>query len=184
MPLSEQEFANQDDNILFQLIKKKQWQKGSVLLPTLANSRDRYGNTPLHDALGFQAPTSFIVALLKEYPEACRVHGTDDWLPLHVAAMWGSSPHVVERLIRHYPQALDNVGCGGIKGRTPRHVSNNFPANKQLLERPTQEWLDMVHDGKRPLEEEPLKRSEHCVSNKRETPAVRTETVLSSSTRL
>ena len=103
MPLSEQDFANQDDNILFQLIKKKKFQKASVFLPTLSSSRDQYGNTPLHAALGFGAPESFIVGLLKHYPEACQVHGTDDWLPLHIAAMWGCTSNIVELLIRQYP---------------------------------------------------------------------------------
>lgn len=47
----------------------------------------------------------------------------------------------MELIIRAYPQALDDPGEGGIKGRTPRHFSQRFAHNRELLERSTEEWI-------------------------------------------
>lgn len=141
MPLAEADFADQEDNSLFRHIKTKQW---GNLDYSLANTRDRYGNTPLHAALGYQAPDDVLVRLLTAYPDAVKVHGSDEWLPLRVAAMWGASTPICEQLIRAYPAALDDRGQEGIKGRTPRHFSARFPHNKELLERSTQEWIEII----------------------------------------
>ena len=141
MPLSEEEYADQDDNPLFVAIKVQQdWMKATALIDEYADSRDRFDNTPLHAAIGYKAPDEFTLKLLKAFPDACQVHGTDDWLPLHVAAMWGSSPSIMEAIIKQYPDGLDDCGQGGVKGKTPRHYSSKFQATKALLEKPTQEW--------------------------------------------
>jgi hypothetical protein len=140
MPLSEEEYADRDDNVLFVAIKKKDWRTASVFIDHYADSRDCFGNTPLHAALGFKAPDQLLMELIRRNPEACKVHGTDDWLPLHVAAMWGSSSAFMEILIRQYPEALDDCGQGGVKGKTPRLYSRMFPANRALLEKSTEEW--------------------------------------------
>ena len=147
MVLQQSEFAASDDNALFQLLKTKQWDAASHLVmdgvqPELARETDRYGNTPLHTAIGFQAPDALLRRLLDLYPDAARVHGTDDWLPLHIAAMWGSSADILERLILLYPQALDDTGEPGIKGRTPRHFAPRFDdPRREMLERSTADWL-------------------------------------------
>ena len=153
MVIPQSSYAASDDNALFQLLKTQNWDMASNLLsegaqPELARETDRYGNTPLHTAIGFQAPSSLLRRLLDLHPGAAHVHGTDDWLPLHVAAMWGSSADVLERLIRLHPDALDDQGEPGIKGRTPRHFAPRFDdARREMLERPTAEWRAHVGIG-------------------------------------
>ena len=151
MPLAPEDFADQDDNDLFRSIKEKDWdlvrrqlQDGVVVQSGMVNTVDTYGNTPLHAALGYKAPDDILTQLISLHPDACRFHGSDDWLPLHVAAMWGASSTVVEMLIRSYPEGLDDKASGGIKGRTPRHFSARFPHNRELLERSTNEWKALI----------------------------------------
>lgn len=150
MPLSQEEFADENDNELFRCIKRTDWTAAETLLASpegqqMATQRDVYGSTPLHASLGYKAPESLILSLLKIHPEAAKVHGTgDDWLPLHVAAMYGCSCTVMEALIRAFPQGLDDPGEGGIKGRTPRHFSQRFPHNQELLELTTDEWIALI----------------------------------------
>lgn len=155
MPLAQEEFADKDDNELFRCIKRTDWSAVEALLTTedgqqMASQRDVFGSTPLHAALGYKAPDSIILSVLEIDPDATKVHGTgDDWLPLHVAAMYGSSTSVMEALIRFYPQGLDDPGEGGLKGRTPRHFSQRFPHNRKLLERPTDEWIALIEAEQR-----------------------------------
>lgn len=150
MPLAQEEYADQEDNELFRCIKKSDWDAAEALLTAnegqqMATSKDVYGSTPLHAALGYKAPDSLILTLLELYPDATKIHGTgDDWLPLHVAAMWGASAAAMEALIRANPQALDDPGEGGIKGRTPRHFSQRFSHNRELLERSTDDWVALI----------------------------------------
>ena len=143
MTLSEEEFANKDDSILLKSIKLQKWDKALKHLDE-AQEADVYGNLPLHAAIGFKAPDDFVLRLLQIYPDATKVHGTDEWLPLHVAAMWGTSSVVMEALIRAHPQALDDGGQDNIKGKTPRHYSTRFEHNRKLLERPTDEWMALI----------------------------------------
>lgn len=147
MPLSVQEFADKEDHELFVAIKVKDWERAESLIeaePHLIQAEDRFGNTPLHSALGFQAPEHLSLKLLETFPNAAKVHGTEDWLPLHVASMWGAPSNVVEALIRAYPEALDDDASGDIKGRTPRHFAERFPHLTPLLMRPTNEWQAMI----------------------------------------
>jgi hypothetical protein len=150
MPLSENEFANEDDNALFQSIKGKDWERVRGLInqasaeKSLLQELDIYENTALHAAIGYQAPDDILLALIEGYPQATMIHGANEWLPLHVAAMWGSSPKVMTALIQEHPAGLDDRGQGGIKGRTPRHFKDRFPHNKDLLERSTEEWTAMI----------------------------------------
>jgi len=166
MPLPQEEFANPDDSPLFQRIKTQNWPAAASLLLTAdddddddgsaraaARETDRYGNTVLHSAIGFQAPEALLLRLLELHPDATRVHGTDDWLPLHVAAMWGyTSARVMESMIRLHPQALDDKGAPGIKGRTPRHFAARFAEDderRQMLERSTADWVARIEkEGK------------------------------------
>lgn len=149
MTLSAEEFSDEDDSTLLKTIKLQQWTEAATMISSaegaaMTKQVDKYGNLPLHTAIGFKAPDSLILSILKEYPEATKQHGTDYWLPLHVAAMWGTSTEVMEALIRAYPEALDDVGEPGIKGRTPRHFNTRFPHNRELLERSTKEWKKMI----------------------------------------
>eukprot|EP00568_Trieres_chinensis_P002058 CAMPEP_0183309260 /NCGR_PEP_ID=MMETSP0160_2-20130417/24700_1 /TAXON_ID=2839 ORGANISM="Odontella Sinensis, Strain Grunow 1884" /NCGR_SAMPLE_ID=MMETSP0160_2 /ASSEMBLY_ACC=CAM_ASM_000250 /LENGTH=152 /DNA_ID=CAMNT_0025473259 /DNA_START=26 /DNA_END=484 /DNA_ORIENTATION=+ len=151
MTLSEEEYADASDSNLLRLIKASKWDDVRSSLRMDAGkvesmTPDAFGNLPLHAAIGFRAPDDIIMALMNLHPDATRTHGTEDWLPLHVAAMWGSSAKVMEALIREYPQALDDEGKGGIKGRTPRHFASRFLWNKELLERPTSDWLGVIGD--------------------------------------
>uniref|UniRef100_A0A7S4HLP8 Uncharacterized protein n=1 Tax=Odontella aurita TaxID=265563 RepID=A0A7S4HLP8_9STRA len=149
MTLSSDEYADSSDSQLLQQIKSTRWEKLRCVLKSpdgraMAKKPDVYGNLPLHAAIGYKAPDDVILEILRIHPQATREHGTDYWLPLHVAAMWGTSPEVLEAIIREYPLALDDVGEPGIKGRTPRHFSDRFKHNKELLERPTSEWVRLV----------------------------------------
>ena len=147
MTLSESEYANKADSELFQAIKTQKWPLVEQLLqeqPSLTKEPDEHGNMPLHSAIGFKCPDDILLKLLDSYPEACRVHGTDDWLPLHVAAMWGVSKEIMEALIRTYPEGLDDSGQTSNKGRSPRHFSGRFQHNKELLERSTEEWKKQI----------------------------------------
>jgi hypothetical protein len=148
MPL--EDYTDEEDNPLFRAIKKCEWSKAEALLATqegkdMANQQDAFLNTPLHAALGYKAPDDFIIDLIQSNKGATKIHGTgNEWLPLHVAAMYGSSTKVMETIIRAYPQALDDPGEGGIKGRTPRHFSQRFVHNRELLERSTNEWVAII----------------------------------------
>ena len=146
MTLSESEYASKSDNELFQAIKVQQWPLVEKLLeeePHLAAEPDEHENMPLHSAIGFRCPDPLLLKLLDAYPDACRRHGTDDWLPLHVAAMWGVSTGVMEALILAHPEGLDDSGQDSNKGRTPRHFSGRFEHNRELLERSTEDWKKM-----------------------------------------
>ena len=134
-----------DDTLLMKMVKQKKWSKALSFLNTpygydMASHVDEFGNTLLHVALGYKAPDEFLLKLIDVYPDATTVKGVDDWLPLHVAAMWGCSSAVMDAIIRQYPQALDAVGTSG---RTPRHFSARVPHNKESLERTTAEWMSM-----------------------------------------
>lgn len=147
MTLSQSEYSNKSDSELFQAIKTQKWQMVEKLLqeePSLTKEPDEHGNMPLHSAIGFKCPDHILMKLLDAYPEACRIHGTDDWLPLHVAAMWGVSTDVMEALIRTYPEGLDNSGQSTNKGRSPRHFSTRFEHNREILERSTEEWKKVL----------------------------------------
>mmetsp|Transcript_14195 Transcript_14195/g.16515 ORF Transcript_14195/g.16515 Transcript_14195/m.16515 type:complete len:105 (-) Transcript_14195:694-1008(-) len=90
MTLSEAEYANSGDNVLLQHIKCKRWEEATKLLETvkgqtMAQEADDFNNLPLHAAIGYKAPDNFLLRLLECYPLATRKHGTDDWLPLHIA---------------------------------------------------------------------------------------------------
>jgi hypothetical protein len=151
MPLSALDYADKADNELMKTIKAQQWQLAVTMLKSqkgqdMAREKDIYDNTPLHAAIGYKAPDELILTLLQRFPEATRVHGTDYWLPLHVAAMWGTSPGVMEAIIRLYPDALDDTGEPGIKGRTPRHFSRRFAHNKEALERSTSSWIAIINN--------------------------------------
>jgi hypothetical protein len=107
MTLSEFEYASKSDSELFQAIKTQKWPLVEKLLqeePHLAKTEDEVGNVPLHSAIGFKCPDDLVLRLLAVNPKACQVHGTDDWLPLHIAAMWGVSTDVMTALIRTYPE--------------------------------------------------------------------------------
>jgi len=144
MTLSENEYASKDDSELFQAIKTMKWPLVETLLqerPELAREPDEYGNMPLHSAIGFKCPDLVLLKVLDAHPGACRIHGTDDWLPLHIAAMWGVSTTVMEALILTHPDGLDDSGQStNNKGRSPRHFSTRFQHNQELLERSTEEW--------------------------------------------
>lgn len=163
MPLSPQEYADVNDSVLFQAIKQSNWEETRRLLKmkdaketktttttideatsSLVQDVDQYGNTPLHAALGYQAPDDILMQLLHIYPAATKVHGTEDWTPLHVASMWGCSTVVLTALITAHPHALDDAGQGGLKGRTPRHFRHRFPALQPLLDRSTDEWISLI----------------------------------------
>mmetsp|Transcript_13092 Transcript_13092/g.28398 ORF Transcript_13092/g.28398 Transcript_13092/m.28398 type:complete len:154 (-) Transcript_13092:184-645(-) len=153
MTLSEEQYAHDEDSELLVQIKTKNWSRVKSMLAStegkkMSAQKDVYGNLPIHAAIGYQAPEDVSLALIEAYPEAAGVHGTDYWLPLHVAAMYGCSPAVMEALIRAYPQGLDDEGEPNIKGRTPRHFSARFKHNTALLERPTEEWIKLVDEGK------------------------------------
>eukprot|EP00544_Gedaniella_sp_CCMP2646_P010215 CAMPEP_0202481756 /NCGR_PEP_ID=MMETSP1361-20130828/1244_1 /ASSEMBLY_ACC=CAM_ASM_000849 /TAXON_ID=210615 /ORGANISM="Staurosira complex sp., Strain CCMP2646" /LENGTH=157 /DNA_ID=CAMNT_0049109345 /DNA_START=124 /DNA_END=597 /DNA_ORIENTATION=+ len=154
MPLAKEDYADSEDNDLFRAIKNCDWTEAQALLRTeegkqMANEQDSFSNTPLHAALGYKAPDEFIIDLLNTNKKAITIHATgNEWLPLHVAAMYGSSAKVMELIIRAYPQALDDPGEGGIKGRTPRHFSQRFPHNRELLDRSTDEWVAIVKADK------------------------------------
>ena len=153
MPLSQEDFADVNDNELFRAIKLQKWDKTQQLLEgshgdQLIRDCDTYGNTALHSAIGYKAPDELLLAMIDMYPEATTVHGTEDWTPLHVASMWGCSSRVMTAIIRANPAALDDAGQGGIKGRTPRHFSDRFPHNKELLDRPTDAWIACIEEEK------------------------------------
>ena len=154
MPISD--YSNEGDNELVVAIKAKNWERVRTMLEEdeettvqLIRGRDEYGNAPLHAALGFLAPDDVSLTILHKYPEAVMVRGTEDWLPLHVAAMWGASPKVVEALIRQYPAALDDRAAGPPKGRTPRHFGARREETRHLFERSTEEWETIIDDGRR-----------------------------------
>jgi ankyrin repeat protein len=148
-PRSEDHSQSNDtkkENILMKMVKQKKWSKALSFLITdygrdIVTHQDEFDNTLLHIALGYQAPEDFLIKLIEIYPEATQVKGVDDWLPLHVAAMWGCNASVMEAIIREYPEALD---VAGEKGRTPRHFSKRFAHNTELLERTTEEWLSLT----------------------------------------
>ncbi len=154
MTLSVEEYPDEADSKLNRLIKSSDWEAARGMLNTeeggkMTRMADKYGNLPLHFCLGYRAPDDIILSTLSHYPDATRMHGTDYWLPLHIAAMWGSSPRVMEEIIKCYPQGLDDTGEPGIKGRTPRHfATDRFTQNKPLLERSTAEWIKLIELNK------------------------------------
>jgi hypothetical protein len=151
MTLPTSEYADAEDSVLLKQLKASAWEKAEQLLDTttaegkaMVQQGDKYDNLPLHVAIGYKAPDELTLKILHLYPDAAKVHGTDYWLPLHVAAMWGVSAAVLEPLILAYPQGLDDPGEPDIKGRTPRHFKTVFAHNTALLERSTDEWLSVA----------------------------------------
>jgi hypothetical protein len=167
MTLAAEDFSNEGDSALFQAIKQQRWDTNVKTLletePELTKEPDKYGNLPLHTAIGFKCPDdALLLELLALNPSACQVHGTDYWLPLHIAVMWGVSSPVLEGLILAYPQGLDDAGDPSIKGRTPRHFSNRFAHNKEALERSTEEWIQQAAS-----KQEECNREEHMEQKRR-----------------
>eukprot|EP00977_Amphora_coffeiformis_P012201 scaffold3014_cov172-Amphora_coffeaeformis.AAC.3 len=173
MPLAPRDYANVSDNVLFQSIKQSNWDQTRQLLGmkddmngetntttdestslSLVQDVDQYGNTPLHAALGYQAPEDILLHLLHLHPAATAAHGTEDWTPLHVASMWGCSTDVLTAIITANPHALDDAGQGGLKGRTPRHFRHRFPALQPLLDRSTDEWVSSIQQEQQPSSEQ------------------------------
>mmetsp|Transcript_10197 Transcript_10197/g.24517 ORF Transcript_10197/g.24517 Transcript_10197/m.24517 type:complete len:196 (-) Transcript_10197:258-845(-) len=184
MPLSQSDFANDGDSPLLVAIKAQRWDEASKhlgLVPQPASAAaggdadgdggeqdmvkipDEYGNLPLHAAIGFKAPDTFLLKLIDANPSASEVHGSDDWTPLHIAAMYGCSLKVMKALILANPKALDDDGSysnsntdkdgsgtssgsgSGIKRKTPRHYAGRHsPEIKELLLRPTDEWMKLI----------------------------------------
>ena len=144
MALSESEYVGKNDSSLFEAIKTQNWISVEQLLqeePNLTTVNDEFGNLPLHSAIGFKCPDQILRNILVLNPLACKIHGTDDWLPIHIAAMWGVSTEIMTALIRTYPEGLDDSGqTSNNKGRTPRHFSKRFEHNRELLERSTEDW--------------------------------------------
>jgi hypothetical protein len=97
----------------------------------------------LHVALGYKAPDEFLLELIDVYPDATTVKGVDDWLPLHVAAMWGCSSAVMDAIIRQYPQALDACRDAVVGTNSPTFLGARVPHNKESFERTTAEWMSM-----------------------------------------
>lgn len=141
-------------NELDNLIKQSQWTRARSVLsgqngPSLSRKPDPYGNVALHTAIGYKAPDDFVLDLLRTYPEATRLHGTDYWTPLRVAAMWGASVDVIEALIRVWPEALDDTGSEGVKGRCPSHFSTKFEGRaREALERSVVDWKLIIAQEK------------------------------------
>ena len=152
MTLSADEYADTNDSELLRLIKASDWDGVTAMIETetgkaMTTQPDIYGNLPLHACLGYKAPDDIVLSILRCNPDATRVHGTDYWLPLHICAMWGSSTRVMSEIIGYYPQALDDVGEPGIKGRTPRHFAPRFKHNTELLERSTEDWIRIIAES-------------------------------------
>lgn len=107
MPLAREDYADSEDNDLFRAIKNCDWTEAQALLRTeegkqMANEQDAFSNSPLHAALGYKAPDEFIIDLLNTNKKATTIHATgNEWLPLHVAAIYGSSAKV------HYTCTLE-----------------------------------------------------------------------------
>ena len=153
MTLSPDEYANEGDSELLQCIKASNWPAVHAILKTdegkaATKEMDMFGNLPLHACIGYKAPDEIILSILSHHPDATRMHGTDYWLPLHICAMWGSSATVMEEIIKCYPQALDDYGEPGIKGRSPRHFSARFKHIEHLLLRSTAEWFRIIEESK------------------------------------
>lgn len=130
---------------LMELLKNRKWLEVHTLLQTpygqsmTITCRDEYQNTPLHVAIGYQAPEEIQLYILQLYPTACQIYETEDgWIPLHIAAMWGCPTTVMEALILTNPDGLDQKEF--TKGRTPRYFSSRFGHNEPLLQRSTQDW--------------------------------------------
>ncbi len=144
MTLSRDEYANPQDSELV-------WEGVELLFKieegrTMSMVLDIYGNLPSYASFGYKAPDEIILSILYHNPEATKRHGSDYWIPLHVAAMWRSSAKVMEELIKLNPQALDDQGEPGIKWRAPRHFEARFKHLKILLERSTSEWIKSFNE--------------------------------------
>eukprot|EP00548_Thalassiothrix_antarctica_P005785 CAMPEP_0194143856 /NCGR_PEP_ID=MMETSP0152-20130528/12964_1 /TAXON_ID=1049557 /ORGANISM="Thalassiothrix antarctica, Strain L6-D1" /LENGTH=155 /DNA_ID=CAMNT_0038843445 /DNA_START=44 /DNA_END=507 /DNA_ORIENTATION=+ len=153
MTLSEEEYSDETDNLLLKKIKLSSWDDVANLLSKnhiMIKELDKFGNTALHAMIGFKAPEELLLTAIQLHPEATKQHGTDYWLPLHIAAMWGTTTKVMEAIIEQYPEALDDAGdSNSIKGRTPRHFSTRFNnKHRELLERSTIEWKQIIEEKK------------------------------------
>lgn len=148
MTLSQEQYANDDDSILIENLKLQNWVEVSSILeksPDLVRHQDQYGNLPLHTSIGFSAPLNIILRILSLYPQAAAIHGSNEWLPLHIAAMYSTDTEILEQLVRVFPEGLDDEGQGGVKGRTPKHFATRWGENgKEILLRSVQEWKDLV----------------------------------------
>eukprot|EP00586_Coscinodiscus_wailesii_P015780 CAMPEP_0172500298 /NCGR_PEP_ID=MMETSP1066-20121228/136525_1 /TAXON_ID=671091 /ORGANISM="Coscinodiscus wailesii, Strain CCMP2513" /LENGTH=396 /DNA_ID=CAMNT_0013274451 /DNA_START=74 /DNA_END=1261 /DNA_ORIENTATION=+ len=139
-------------NRLHKQIENNNYKQATRLLsspqgPKLAEKCDNDGDVPLHVAIYHNSPDEFTLALIDAYNGAVAVRNKKMELPLHYATYYGASPRVIERLIRVYPQGLEERDKWG---NTPM---DNALKGKQLgddaigmVQKGTDFWMRLIKE--------------------------------------
>lgn len=120
--------------VLRTLIYKKQWDEVERVLkhsPSQAESADRMGDLPLHEACLQGAPFNIIKHLLAAYPNGIKQKGFCGRLALHYAAYVKPSLHIIKLLIQRFPEGATIFDADG---RLPLHLAVVRNAPKQVIE--------------------------------------------------
>lgn len=120
--------------VLRTLIYKKQWDEVESVLkrsPSQAESADRMGDLPLHEACLQGAPFSVVKNLLAAYPDGIKQKGFCGRLALHYAAYVKPSLHLIRLLLQRYPEGATIFDADG---RLPLHLAVVRNAPKQVIE--------------------------------------------------
>lgn len=107
--------------------------------------RETYKNEyPLLIACERNAPSSLILSLLRDFPEAASKQSRSGNLPLHHACQIRASIDVIHALIEAYPEGLDTQNNMQI---TPRYYRQKDPNAKELVTRPTMCWVKQMQQN-------------------------------------
>ena len=108
--------------------------------------KEMYKNEyPLLIACERNAPSSLILSLLRDFPEAASKQSRSGNLPLHHACQIRASIDVIHALIEAYPEGLDTQNNMQI---TPRYYRQKDYNAKELVARPTMCWVKQMQQNK------------------------------------
>jgi len=118
--------------LYFSFCTSKFTQKLVELYPESVSKADRFGDLPLHHVCRFPfVPLEVVKFLYERYPEAIRIKGSCERLPLHTADVNNASKETVEFLIDMYPDAVRVVDeYGGL----PLHCACSYGGAREIVQ--------------------------------------------------
>jgi hypothetical protein len=91
--------------------------------PHYAKRLDPVQGSPLHAAIRWGAPLLVVTALLEAFPDATTIQSYDEYLPCHLACLYGISSEGMKMLLRCNPDAVAAITNSG---RTPMQCINEY----------------------------------------------------------
>jgi len=132
--------------MILEAISNQDWDVVDRLLssPEVCQVRDEQGRLPLHNMFSYKrAPCQLVLKLIQVYPKAVSEEDDDKLLPIHHACFWGTSPKIIEILIKTYPEGLDHPNAFGDTPRNLCEIGCLNAHSKSLIRKPTTYWIEL-----------------------------------------